>query len=77
MAAVRFAPIYGLLLGTLLSGCGPDTVGAAATSASAAAAAAQEAKQRQAQLEAQIKATQDAEKKRVEGISEQVDGASR
>ena len=61
----------------LLTACGPETVTAAATSATAAAAAAKQAQEDKARLEAQIKAMQEAEQKRVDGISEQVDNASR
>ncbi len=75
---MSFAPrCCGLLLCSLLCGCGPDAVTAAATSATAAAAAAQQAKEQKAQIEAQIKAAQEAEKKRLDGLSEQVNGASR
>jgi len=67
------------MLGTcaaLLCACGPDALTAATTNATAAAAAAQQAKEQKAQLDAQIKAMQDADQKRVEGVANQVDRAS-
>ena len=60
-----------------LCACGPDAMTAAASGAAAEAAAARQAKEQKSQLEAQIKATQESEQKRVDRISEQVDGASR
>ena len=69
-------PSLALLASALLCACGADTVGAATSSATAAAAAAQQAKEQKAQIEGSIKAMQDSEIKRVEGISEQADGAS-
>jgi hypothetical protein len=61
----------------LLCACGPDAVTAAATSATTAAAAARQAQEDKARLEAQIKAMQEAEQKRVDGLSQQVDNATR
>jgi len=75
--AALVAPVGWTVLSCVLCACGPDAVTAAAGSAASAAAAAKQAKEQQSQLEAQIKAAQDAEQKRVQGLSEQVDGASR
>jgi hypothetical protein len=74
----RFVPFCSALAGcAFLCACGPDAMTAAASGAAAEAAAARQAKEQKSQLEAQIKAMQESEQKRVDHISEQVDGASR
>jgi len=59
----------------LLCGCGPDTLGAAASSASAAAAAAKQAKEQKAQADVQIEAIQESRQKQIDGAIEQADRA--
>lgn len=66
----------GTCAAALLCACGPDALTAATSNASAAAAAAKQAKEQKAQLDAQIKAMQDADQKRVEGVANEVDRAS-
>src|SRR5207253_10056744 len=74
----RFVPVCSALAcSAFLCACGPDAMTAGASGAAAEAAAARQAKEQKSQLEAQIKATQESEQKRVDRISEQVDGASR
>jgi len=60
----------------LLGACGVDSLGAATTGASAAAQAAKQGIEQKAALETQFKAAADADQKRVEAISDQVDRAS-
>jgi Sec-independent protein translocase protein TatA len=60
----------------LLFGCGPDTLGAAASSATAAAAAAKQAKEQKAQVDAQIKAIEESQQKQVDGAIEKAERAS-
>ena len=61
----------------LLCGCGPDTLGAAATTATAQAKAARQAQEQKAQIEKQIHDMQEADQKRVDGLDAKVDGAAR
>jgi len=60
-----------------LSGCGPDTLGAAATTATIEAKAAKQAQEQKAQMETRIREMQEADQKRVQGIDDKVEGVSR
>jgi hypothetical protein len=73
--AVARATLAPLALALLLGGCGPDAVTAAAGTAGASAAAARQAHEQQEKATARIKALEDAEQKRVQGIDEQVEPA--
>jgi hypothetical protein len=65
-----------LMLALVLTACGPDVVTATQGAASAGAASAQNAREQQKRIEDRVKAMDEAERKRVEGISDQVDRAS-
>jgi hypothetical protein len=65
------------LCSMLLCACGPDVLSAAAGGAASSAAAAKQAQEQKARIEAQLKAAQEAEQKRLQGVTEQADGQSR
>jgi hypothetical protein len=59
-----------------LPGCGPDVVGAAATSATAAAAQARQAQEQKARALEQAQAIEKAQQERVDNIDKQTDHAA-
>ncbi len=65
----------GLAASWAISGCGPDVITAAGTSATAAAAAAQQGKEEKAMVDARIKAMQEASQKHQDAL-EQADKGS-
>ncbi len=65
-----------LVAALCLVACGPDVVGAAATSATTAAAAARQAEQDKAKAQEAARAIEKAQQERTEQIDKQTDGAS-
>ena len=72
--AMAMAPPLVLVAAALMcAGCGPDVVGAAATTAAAQAAQLKQAQQEKEQAEAQVRAIEQQQLQRAEAIDKQVE----
>jgi hypothetical protein len=72
-ASIAWVALAALTSASLLAGCGPDVVGAAAGGAAAAAADARQAQEQKARAQQQIKALEKAQQDRLDNVDKQVD----